>query len=86
MKAQREFSLRAQVEKWMMPRLDTSVHVTLIRYAGPSGVRSARVESCDGPDSHVLFFFQNAERHWSIFPPRTDRPMMALKGFAPLNR
>ncbi|MFT4435058.1 hypothetical protein ACMX25_16930 [Caballeronia sp. 15715] len=85
MKADREFSLRAQVEKWLMPRLDTSLHVTLIRYTGSSRVRSARVESRDGVNSHVLFFFQNAEGHWSIFPPRSDRPMMGMNAFAPLN-
>ena len=76
MKATSVQSLRSRVEKWLTPRLPTSVRVTVFSRIGPDNRRYVRVESQEAAGSHALFFFLHDEGHWSVFPLQGEPPVV----------
>lgn len=66
----REGSLRLLAEKWLSPRLATSVMIKRARMPR-TNARYVRFEARCAGERVVMFFFQHDDRDWYVFPQET---------------
>lgn len=73
MKNVKQQSLRWQVEKWLAPAPEVSVHVTKFSRTRLGGRRYVCVEALSSDLVRALFFFRHDDGTWHVFPPESGR-------------
>ncbi len=72
-------SLRCQLEKWLARTPGVPMHLTrfIVRRR-----RCVRVESIQERGVFVIFFFQQDDGSWGVFPPSPAAPTMRAHQYA----
>jgi len=80
-------SLRGQVDKWLAPTSEMTVHVTAFSRTPAGGRRYVCVETWSAVGARALFFFRHDDGNWYVFPPRDDtRNLTTVRPLAPVSR
>lgn len=73
-----ERSLRMVAEKWLGCDGLRSARVTRLRQGTGKRRRYVCIATERAGDTFFIFFFRQDNRSWSVFPPLTERPTMAI--------